>query len=292
MHSNLIIAIVLRRNHSLRCIGADHKRGPRKQARLFDEGGRSRQFDRRLPGEFASRRLTVSPAIGGLSTLVTKISNAIGCCLSSSATRASNICPACSGSRDLATGQGAAALTGSFGHRAGRCRDRARPPELIDSVHGRDHRLRKMSLLHRAGCVATVRQFRMRGLATGRLRAKRGLLQRRDHVVPGDHARECAMPADLAKAMKPMLAYTRAIADQCRGRAQTNQIGARRHQLGRACPYAPCHRGCGVSTACLCRCEAEKRRKRQPVVGNLRLYQQPGAPGNTSDSLTAPRRPW
>ena len=34
------------------------------------------------------------------------------------------------------------------------------------------------------GCAATVRQSRMRGPATGRSRAKRGLLQRRDHVGP------------------------------------------------------------------------------------------------------------
>ena len=49
---------------------------------------------------WASRCLTVVSARGGLSTLVTEISNARGCCRSSSATRASNTCPACTGLKE------------------------------------------------------------------------------------------------------------------------------------------------------------------------------------------------
>src|SRR4029077_6717240 len=58
----------------------------------------------------ASRRLTVAPASGGLSTLVTEISNAKGCRLNSSATRASNTCPSCNGLKEPGNstkGQGA-----------------------------------------------------------------------------------------------------------------------------------------------------------------------------------------
>jgi hypothetical protein len=44
VHSSLVIAIIFRPKQSLCRIRADHKRSPRKQARLFDEGGRSREF--------------------------------------------------------------------------------------------------------------------------------------------------------------------------------------------------------------------------------------------------------
>ena len=100
------------------------------------------------------------------------------------------------------------------------------------------------------------------------------------------------MRAELANAMlKPMLAFARAIAHQRRRRTEANQIGARRHQRGCARPCALSHGGCGVGTACLRRCKAEERRKRQPVVGNLCLDQQPRAPGTRSNSLTAPLPP-
>ncbi len=88
--------------------------------------------------------------------------------------------------------------------------------------------------------------------------------------------------------VKSMLAFTRAIAHQCRRRAEADQIGARRHQPGCASPYALCHRDCGVRAARLCRRKAEKRRKRQRVVGNLRLDQQPRAAGNTKQLTDRP----
>ena len=67
MHLILVIAIIFRRNQPLRCVRADHKRGPAKQARLFDEGGRSREFDRRFPGEL---REPVSHRLAGQRRLV------------------------------------------------------------------------------------------------------------------------------------------------------------------------------------------------------------------------------
>ena len=88
--------------------------------------------------------------------------------------------------------------------------------------------------------------------------------------------------------VKPMLALARAIAHQCRRRAEADQIGVRRHQPGCVCANAACHRDGGVGTACLCRCKAEKRRKRLRVVGNLRLDQQPGAAGNTQQLADRP----
>ncbi len=95
--------------------------------------------------------------------------------------------------------------------------------------------------------------------------------------------------------VKSMLASTRAIADQCRRGAKANQISAHsttaaRHQPGGARACALCHRDCGVGIARLCRCKAEIRRKRLPVVGNLCLDQQPRAAGNTkqlADRATA-----
>ena len=81
--------------------------------------------------------------------------------------------------------------------------------------------------------------------------------------------------------VETMLALARTIAHQCRCRAEANQIAARRHQPRRACPNAACHRDCGIGTACLVWCKAEKRRKRCRVVGNLCLDQQPGSAGNT-----------
>ena len=88
--------------------------------------------------------------------------------------------------------------------------------------------------------------------------------------------------------VKSMLASTRAIADQCRRGAEANQIGARRRQLGCAGPCGSCHRDCGVGAAGLGRRKAEKRLKRQFVVGNLRLDQQPRAAGNTKQFADRP----
>src|ERR1043166_2361183 len=51
VHSNLIIAVIFRRNQPLRGIRADYERRSRKQARLLEESWRSREFDWRLPGE-------------------------------------------------------------------------------------------------------------------------------------------------------------------------------------------------------------------------------------------------
>ena len=107
----------------------------------------------------------------------------------------------------------------------------------------------------------------------------------------GQHARAVRDAGGVGECdVKPMLASARAIAHQCRRRAEANQIGVRRHQPGCACPRAACHRDRGVGTACLCRCKAEKRRERLRVVGNLCLDQQPGAAGNTqqlADRATA-----
>jgi len=93
--------------------------------------------------------------------------------------------------------------------------------------------------------------------------------------------------------VKSLLAFARAIAHQCRRRAEAHQIGAHpnasaRHQPGCACQYGSCHRDCGVGAARLCRRKAEKRRKRQRVVGNLRLYQQPRAAGNSKQLADRP----
>src|SRR5437868_2049260 len=93
VHSIFVTAVIFRPKQPLRRIGADHKRRAWKQARLFDKGGRSREFDRRPQANCASRCLTVSPAKGGLSTFVTESSKATGCCRSSSAARASDTCP-------------------------------------------------------------------------------------------------------------------------------------------------------------------------------------------------------
>src|ERR1700746_3635471 len=61
MHSELVIAVISRRDQPLRRIRADHKRRARKQARLFEEGGGARGWSRRAPpGEFA--RAGVSPS--------------------------------------------------------------------------------------------------------------------------------------------------------------------------------------------------------------------------------------
>ena len=88
--------------------------------------------------------------------------------------------------------------------------------------------------------------------------------------------------------VKSMLAFARAIAHQCSRRAEANRIGGRRHQPGRACPYALRHRDCGVGTGCLFRCKPEKCGKRQRVVGNLRLDQQPRAAGHTKQLADRP----
>ena len=105
----------------------------------------------------------------------------------------------------------------------------------------------------------------------------------------GQHARAVRDAGGVGERdVKPMLAFTRAIAHQCRRRAEADRIGARRHQPGCACPCASCHRDCGVGTARLCRCKAEKRRERQFVVGNLRLDQQPRAAGNTKQLADRP----
>ena len=88
--------------------------------------------------------------------------------------------------------------------------------------------------------------------------------------------------------VKSMLALARAIAHQCCRCAETDRIGARRHQRGRACPYALCHRDCGIGTACLCRYKAEKRCEGQRVVGNLCLDQQPRSAGNTKQLADRP----
>ena len=108
-------------------------------------------------------------------------------------------------------------------------------------------------------------------------------------VRDADGAGECDV--------KSMLALARTIADQRRRRPQANQIGANqigaplgfwRHQPGCACPRALCHRDCGVRAARLCRRKAEKALKRQRVVGNLRLDQQPRAAGNTKQLADRP----
>jgi hypothetical protein len=87
MHSEFVIAIIFRCNQPLRCIRADHKRRAPKQARLFHEGGRSREFDRRLPGEL---REPVSHRLARQRRLVDVCDrdfDAKACCLSSSATQ-------------------------------------------------------------------------------------------------------------------------------------------------------------------------------------------------------------
>ena len=53
----------------------------------------------------------------------------------------------------------------------------------------------------------------------------------------GHHARAVRDAGGVGECdVKSMLAFTRAIAHQCRRRAQANQIGARRRQPGGACP--------------------------------------------------------
>ena len=89
MHSHRIIAVIFRGNQPLRCIRPDHKRPPRNKRDFSTKVGALVSSTGAFQANCASRRLTVSAASGGLSTLVTEISNARGCCLSSSATRAS-----------------------------------------------------------------------------------------------------------------------------------------------------------------------------------------------------------
>ena len=67
VHSIFVTAVIFRPKQPLRCIGADHKRRPWKQARLFDKGGRSREFDRRPPGEL---REPLSHCLAGQRRLV------------------------------------------------------------------------------------------------------------------------------------------------------------------------------------------------------------------------------
>src|SRR5262249_54811403 len=51
VHLQLIIAIISRGNQPLCCIRPNYKGSRREQAVLFDEGGCSRKFDWRVPGE-------------------------------------------------------------------------------------------------------------------------------------------------------------------------------------------------------------------------------------------------
>src|SRR2546421_643179 len=67
VNSIFVTAVIFRPKQPLRCIGADHKRRPWKQARLFDKGGRSREFDRRPPGEL---REPLSHCLAGQRRLV------------------------------------------------------------------------------------------------------------------------------------------------------------------------------------------------------------------------------
>jgi len=62
--------------------------------------------------------------------------------------------------------------------------------------------------------------------------------------------------------VKAMLALARPIADErCRG-AKANQIAAYWHELGGACPHAPCHRDGCLSAASLGRGKPEECRQR------------------------------
>ena len=185
VHSNLVIAIIFRREQPLRRIRPDHERSPRKQARLLEEGGRSREFDRRLPGELrepVSHRLARQRRLVDVGDrnferqgLLPELFGDPRQRHMPLVHRVERTWQQHKGTRrrqhHLAVGLGGDAI------------ELARQ-ELIDRVRGPQRSSPQNVHPHRAGCVATVRQPRMRGPATGRSRAKRGLLQRRDHVGP------------------------------------------------------------------------------------------------------------
>src|SRR5947207_6964065 len=69
VHSIFVTAVIFRPKQPLRCIGADQKRRPWKQARLSTKVGARGSSTGGLQVNCASRCLTVSPASRGLSTL-------------------------------------------------------------------------------------------------------------------------------------------------------------------------------------------------------------------------------
>ena len=170
---------------------------------------------------------------------------------------------------------------------------RSRSPVRADRQHPLSRRPSPQNAHpHRAGCAATVRQSRMRRPATGRSRAKRGLPQPRDHAGPWP-SRQCNARCGQSRRTRceidaRLYAGDRSPAPLSR-RGQPHRCPP--DQPGRACPYASCHRDCGVGTARLRRREAKKRRKRPLVVGNCASISSREPPGTRSTRRSHHCRP-
>src|SRR5499426_2333428 len=281
-HARLVAAVVARRHQALGGVGADDERGAGEEARLLEERRRPRQLDARPPRELREpgahlarreRRLVDVDHrdLEGDRLLLDVLRHL--------RQQEMPIVQRIERARQHDRGRRRCGYQLAVGPRR-HARDAA-GKELIDEIAG----------LHDRLCVALVGIEQALGRRRGDAaragepqhdRARGEILFARAVAPPFRQHDRAVVGAGCGgrRDVEAMLALSRPICDEPRRRAEADQLGAGRHELGRALAGALRHRHRGLDAAGLPGLDAQERGQRPRVVRHQRLEQEPRAAGH------------